>query len=414
MTVIIAIIKLIFILCVVATIHEFGHFIAAKLLKIGVNEFSVGFGPKIIQKKRGETMYSLRWIPLGGYVMIEGEGEESDKPTSFSKKNAISKIVVLVMGVVFNVLLAFIILMLVSFTAPTYTTEIKEFTSNSVLKESGLLPGDKITKINGDKTTLAQDLINSKYIDTDITRVEYIRNNITKEVDLTNAVNDIGYIGASFVSDGTKGTNKIDTIRPGKPAEKSDLKSGDIITQINGNYVDNAIDIINVIKENANKEVTIIIDRNGEILTKSIIPDMQKQFDLGIYDTKSVDTTFGYAFDKSIKIIVTVINSYVDLFRGKVMLDDVSSIVGIGVVVSKTTGILEYLNMLAIISLAIGVANLLPFPPLDGGKILFVLIGSIIRRKIPVNVEAIVSFVGFGALILLTLVVTYKDIVRIF
>jgi regulator of sigma E protease len=71
---IIAVIKLIIILCVVATIHEFGHFIAAKALKIGVNEFSIGFGPKIIQKKYKETMYSLRWIPLGGYVMIEGEG----------------------------------------------------------------------------------------------------------------------------------------------------------------------------------------------------------------------------------------------------------------------------------------------------------------------------------------------------
>lgn len=414
MTVIIAIIKLIFILCVVATIHELGHFIAAKLLKVGVNEFSVGFGPKIFQRKRGETMYSLRWIPLGGYVMIEGEGEESDKPNSFSKKNALSKIIVLIMGVVFNVLLAFVILMLVSFSAPTYTTEIKEFTSNSVLKDAGLLPGDKITKINGDSTTLAQDLLNSKYINSNVTNIEYVRDGVKGELSLTNAVNDIGYIGASFISDGTKGTNKIDAIRPGKPAEKSGLKSGDIITHINGSYVDNAIDIINIIKANANKEIIITIERNGESLTKSLTPDIQKQFDLGIYDTKAVDTTVGYAFDKSVKVIITVVNSYIDLFRGKVMLDDVSSIVGIGVVVSKTSGILEYLNMLAIISLAIGVANLLPFPPLDGGKILFVLIGAIIRRKIPVNVEAVVSFVGFGALILLTIVVTYKDIVRIF
>ncbi len=414
MTFIIAIIKLIFILCVVATIHELGHFIAAKLLKIGVNEFSIGFGPKIVQKKRGETMYSLRWIPLGGYVMIEGEGEESDKPNAFSKKSALSKVIVLVMGVVFNIILAFVILMLVSFSAPTYTTEIKEFTSDSVLQQAGIIPGDVITKINGDRTTLAQDLINNKYIDNSTTKIEYIRNGDTKEVTLTNAIKNIGYVGASFVSDGEKGTNKIDALRPGKPAEKAGLKSGDIITNINGINVDNATDIISIIKENANKEVIVKVTRNGETLTKSIVPDIQSQFDLGIYDTETVNTTLGYAVDKSVKIIATVINSYVDLFRGKVMLDDVSSIVGIGVVVSKTTGILEYLNMLAIISLAIGVANLLPFPPLDGGKILFVLIGAIIRKKIPVNVEAIVSFVGFGALILLTLVVTYKDIVRIF
>ncbi|MDD2376121.1 MAG: RIP metalloprotease RseP [Clostridia bacterium] len=414
MIIIIAIIKLIVILCVVATIHEFGHFIAAKLLKVGVNEFSIGFGPKIVQKKFKETMYTLRWIPLGGYVMIEGEGEESNKSNSYSNKNALSKIIVLVMGVVFNILLAFIILMSISFSVPTYTTEIKEFTSNSVLEKAGLLAGDKITKINGDRTTLAQDLMNTNYTDSDVTKIEYIRDGIIKEVEFTNAVKDIGYIGASFVSDDTKGTNKIDTVRAGKQAEKTGIKSGDIITQINGNTVNNATDIINLIKQNANNEMIIVIDRNGENLTKSLTPDAQKQFDLGIYDTKSVNTTLVYAFDKSIKIISTVVNSYVDLFKGKVMLDDVSSIVGIGVVVSKTTGILEYLNILAIISLAIGIANLLPFPPLDGGKILFVLIGSIIRRKIPVQFEAFVSFVGFGALILLTIVVTYKDIVRIF
>ena len=346
--------------------------------------------------------------------MIEGEGEESDKLNSFSNKNAISKIIVLVMGVVFNVLLALIILMSISFSVPTYTTEIKEFTSDSVLVKAGLLPGDTINKINGDKTILAQDLMNDNYANSNVTKIEYTRDGVTKEVELTDAVKDIGYIGAAFVSEGTKGTNKIDSIRGGKPAEKSGLKAGDIITQVNGNVVDNAIDIINIIKQNANNEIIITIHRNGENLTKSLIPDAQKQFDLGINDTKSVNTTLGYAFDKSIKIVYTVVGSYVDLFKGKVMLDDVSSIVGIGVVVSKTTGIIEYLNILAIISLAIGVANLLPFPPLDGGKILFVLIESVIRKKIPVNFEAIVSFIGFGFLILLTLIVTYKDIIRMF
>jgi regulator of sigma E protease len=399
---------------VVATIHEFGHFTAAKLLKIGVNEFSIGFGPKILQKKYGETMYSLRWIPLGGYVLIEGEGEESDKVDSFSKKNALTKIIVFVMGVVFNVILAFIILMSISFSTPTYTNEITEFTNNSVLMGAGLLPGDKIVKINGDRITLAQDLINIKYANSQITKIEYIRDGQTKEVELTNAVNDIGYIGAAFLFDGTKGTNKIDSERAGRTAEKAGLKSGDIITQINGNNVDNATDIINIIKKSAKVEIIFVIDRNGQTLTKSVTPDIQKEFNLGISDTKKVNTTIGYAFDGSIKTIAAVAGSYIDLFRGKVVLDDVSSIVGIGVVVSKTTGILEYLNMLAIISLAIGVANLLPFPPLDGGKILFVLIAAVIRKKIPVNVEAVVSFVGFGALILLTLVVTYKDIVRIF
>jgi regulator of sigma E protease len=318
------------------------------------------------------------------------------------------------MGVAFNVILALIILMSISFSAPTYTTEITGLTNNSVIRDAGLLPGDIITRINGKKTTLAPDLIDNRFADSDVTNIEYIRGGIISNVVLTNAVNNVGYIGAAFASDGIQGTNKIENIRPGKPAEKAGLKSEDIIIEVNGIEVDNATDIINLIKQNANTEVIMTINRKGDILTKTVTPDIQAQFDLGIASTAEVKTNLGYAFDKSIKVIIAVTNSYIDLFRGKVVLDDVSSIVGIGVVVSKTTDIMEYLNMLAIISLAIGVANLLPFPPLDGGKILFVLIGVIIRKKIPVNVEAVVSFIGFGALILLTLIVTYKDIVRIF
>lgn len=415
MVVIIAIVKLIVILCIVATIHEFGHFIAAKLLKVGVNEFSIGFGPKIIQKKYKETMYSLRWVPLGGYVMIEGEGEESDKPNSFNRKNAFEKCIILSMGVIFNVILAFVILMTTAFTSPTLTTEIKELKNDSVLIEVGILPGDKITKINGDSVTLAADLFDTKYAERELTQIEYERNGIIHTVFINDAVKSIGYIGVGFLSNGTNGgTNKVDSVRPGKPAEKSGIKSGDLILKVNGTEVSSSTEIINLVQQNPNKNLELLIDRNGEVITKTIVPEMQEQFDLGIADVTSVKTNLVYAFDNSVKVITTVAGSYVDLFRGKVVLDDVSSIVGIGVVVSKTVDIVEYLNMLAIISLAIGVANILPFPPLDGGKILFVAIGAVTRKKIPLNVEAIVSFIGFGALILLTLVVTYKDIVRIF
>lgn len=411
---IIAVIKLIIILGIVATIHEIGHFTAAKLLKIGVNEFAIGFGPKVFQKKYKETMYSLRWIPLGGYVLIEGEAEESDKPNSFSKKNALEKCIVLSMGVIFNVILAFVILMVTSFTSPTYIAEIKEFTNDSCLLEAGLLPGDRITKINGEKVSLAVDLFDDKFTDSDITEIDYIRNGEERKVILTDAVKNIGYIGIGFLSASSEDANRIDSVRPAKPADKAGLKSGDLVLEVDGIKVINSAEIISIIKQNPNKELNIVIDRNGQILEKTIVPELVKQFDLGILDVEAVDTNLVYAFDGTINIISTVIGSYADLFKGKVVLDDVSSIIGIGVVVSKTKGIIDYLNTLAIISLAIGTANILPFPPLDGGKILFVLLGSITRKKIPVNVEAVVSFIGFGALILLTIIVTYKDIVRIF
>ena len=109
MTIILTIIKLLVVLGVVATIHEFGHFLFAKLFKMTVNEFSIGFGPKIVQKQWRETMYSLRWIPLGGYVAIEGEEGDSEDKNAFSNKAPWKRIVVLVAGVLFNAILATII-----------------------------------------------------------------------------------------------------------------------------------------------------------------------------------------------------------------------------------------------------------------------------------------------------------------
>ncbi|MEG1141815.1 MAG: site-2 protease family protein, partial [Clostridia bacterium] len=136
--IIIGIIKLLIILCIVATIHEFGHFIAAKIFKIGVSEFSIGFGPKIYQKKYHDTLYSLRWIPLGGYVMIEGEGEQSNLPTSFGNKNVFKQVTVLIMGAMFNLLLAIAILLPITMLFTTNSTVITKFSNNSVLEENGL------------------------------------------------------------------------------------------------------------------------------------------------------------------------------------------------------------------------------------------------------------------------------------
>lgn len=414
MIIIISIIKLLAILCIVATVHEFGHFIMAKIFKIGVSEFSIGFGPKIYQKKYKETIYSLRWIPLGGFVMIDGEGEQSDKPNSFAKKHTIQKVLVLSMGVIFNIVLAFIILIGISFNYPTYTTQIMRLEGNSPLIKAGLLTGDRITKLNGKNVSLAEELLDSRNSSQKITKLEYTRDNNIYEVTLDNAVREIGVVGAQFSSSDTKSSNTIEVVMPGKALDNAGIKAGDVITSVNTIKTDTSLEVINIVRQNPNKEISITVNRNGEVFSKKVTPNISTNFDLGISDTNQAKTNLTYAFKKSVYIIAKTASSYVELFRGKVGINDVSSIVGIGVVVSKTNGIIEYLNMLAIISLAIGLANILPFPPLDGGKALFVMIEGIIRRKIPLKFEAIVSYTGFGLLILLTIVVTLRDIIRIF
>ncbi len=408
---IITIIKLLLILGVVATIHELGHFLAAKFFKIGVEEFAIGFGPKIFQKEYKGTKYSLRWLPLGGFCAIEGEERFSTSETSYTNQSAWKKVIVLCMGVVFNVILSVIIFLIVAVNSYTPTTKIEEFSKVSILSESGVQLGDKITSINNNKTIFASDLSDLDNIKGSDLNVKYLtNNNEEKTLVLKDAVKDIGYIGATFV---LKEENKIDLIASGGAAAKADLKAGDVILSINGVVLENPSAIVDYIRSKPNETLNFKIKRGNEEIQKNVTTEVKKSYDLGIQKTEVVKTTIPMSFSVAYKNVETIVGSYIDLFKGKVAINDMSGIVGIGEVVSKTDGLLSFFNLMAIICLAVGVANIMPFPPLDGGKIVIVICEAIVRKKISEKVELIISYIGFGLLILLTIVVTYNDIVRI-
>lgn len=411
----VTIIKLIFIFCIVATIHEFGHFIIAKWCKTGVNEFSIGFGPKIIQKKWGDTVYSLRWIPLGGYVAIDGEGEESEKENSFAKKNVFQKVAILLAGATFNAILSIVIFVSIAFTYEPYTTTITKFSQDSVLTQAGLQENDKILSIDGDKVTLLSQILNRKAEDRGPISVSYLRDNEKHEVVVPNAVQAVGQIGVQFkiAEDNASVTNQIDLVVSGGAAVKAGMKAGDKIIRINGVETNNSTEVTSIIKANANQELQMEIERNGEKQTITIIPTEKLEFNFGIANAQKVKPNLSLAIDSAVENVKTIIGSYIDLFRGKVGVKDMSGIVGIGEVVSKTSGLLDFLNLMGIISLAIGVANIMPFPPLDGGKIVIVVGEAITRKKLPLKAEEIISYIGFALLFLLTIVVTYNDILRI-
>lgn len=414
---IITIIKLLVILGIVATIHEFGHFLASKLCKIGVNEFSIGFGPKIFQKEFRGTMYSLRCLPLGGYCAIEGEEGTSDRDDAFSNKNVFQKIFVLVMGVVFNAILAFIIFVAVAFSTKTATTKITELEPNSILADAGIQVGDTIKSIDGKEVKIAAEILNRK-IDENTPKdatIEYERDGKIYTTTVKDAIKDIGYIGITFQysEDKTEVTNVIELVAAGGAANEYGLKAGDKITHINGIPTNTSTEVKKLTAQNANKETEFIIERKGETITKTIIPKSKREFNLEINSVEVSNTTLDLAFASTKLNVSTIVGSYVDLFRGKVKVNDMSGIVGIGEVVSTTSSLVEFFNLMAIISLAVGVANILPFPPLDGGKVVIVIGEAITRKKLPERAEAIISYIGFGLLILLTLIVTYNDIVRI-
>lgn len=142
----------IFVFLMVILFHEFGHFYVAKKAGIKVNEFSIGMGPKIFQKEKGETKYTIRILPIGGYVSMEGEDEDSDDPRSFGNVSPFARIAVVAAGAIMNFVLAIIVFSIVSFNIGFYTTQVAETIENSPAEIVGIIPGDTIVGINDKKT----------------------------------------------------------------------------------------------------------------------------------------------------------------------------------------------------------------------------------------------------------------------
>ncbi|MDD4375966.1 MAG: RIP metalloprotease RseP [Clostridia bacterium] len=414
MEIILTIIKLVIILGVVATVHEFGHFIFAKLFKMKVDEFSIGFGKALWSKEYKGTKFSLRILPLGGYCAIDGEEGNSDEPNAFCNSSWWKRIIVLVAGVIFNAILASIIFISIHLPGTTNTNKIVEVERNTVAYEIGLKENDIIKSINNKKIRIIQDIILFNDVSKKDTTIKIERDGKQKEITTDLLLKGIGYIGVYFDAKQEEITSKIDIVEGGSAAQKAGLRAGDVITSVNDIKTKRSKDVIEIVLSNPGKKIGITIERDGKEIKKTITPKTKQIFNIGNFSTEEVDTNLYYAVCKAGTSIKQIINSYVDLFKGNVNINQLSGIVGMGEVVSKTEGTLEFLNMLAIISFAVGIANILPFPPLDGGKVVLVLSEVITRKKVSYKLEAILSYIGLTILILLTLYVTYNDIVRIF
>jgi len=146
------------IFAVMIFVHELGHFIAAKSLGVKVNEFALGMGPKIISKQKGETLYSLRLFPIGGFCAMEGEDEKTDNERSFSNKKPWKRLIILVAGATMNILLGFVLLLGLNATSQAYLEPvITEVTADSAAQKAGIIPGDRILKINGRRVNIIGD-----------------------------------------------------------------------------------------------------------------------------------------------------------------------------------------------------------------------------------------------------------------
>ena len=325
---------------VMILIHEFGHFISAKLLGVRVNEFAIGFGPALFKKQGKETVYAVRALPFGGFCAMEGEDEESGDERAFCNKSAWRRFIIVIAGAFMNLVLGFLLVMCTLAPADRYiTTTVHSFHENSLSAQTGLEVGDKIVRVGN--------------------RAVY-------------SVNDLIYCMSNIGSD----TLKMQVERDGK---RKNIEISVSTSEVEGiNYVD--------------------ID-----------------FYLST-EKKTVGTFFKQSALRTVSYGRVVWFSLIDLVTGKFGISAVSGPVGVteAIGTAAKTGLENLLPMIALITINLGIFNLLPIPALDGGRAFFILVEMIIRRPIPKKLEGVVHTLGLVILLLLMAVVTVKDIIGIF
>lgn len=370
---------------VMISLHEFGHFIVAKILNFKVDEFSIGMGPAILKRKKGETQYSLRILPVGGYCKFEGEDEkDNDNPRAFANQKPWKRLLVLLAGGIFNVVLGFVLFMIVVFSiSPVSTNVVDNTVEHSYVEQAGIQPGDKIVSINGKKVNFYND-------------IRLYTQNFEKD---ENAVITVKRDG-----------KKIDFNF--KPSERSEEAV----------YTDTGVQVNSTINGYTTEKFISYSDsvpKDDSLVGQS---QQSKSYIIGFYPRQkdiNIFNVWGETYNETKFAVKLVYQSFWQMITGKIGIDKMSGPVGIvkevnNQVNSGKYSVVNVINLVALLTINLGVFNLLPIPALDGGRILFVLIEMIRRKPIPPDKEGIVHAVGMLLLLLFILFISFHDIMRLF
>ena len=418
-TILIGIIKFLLVISFFVFIHEGGHFLTAKAVGMQVNEFAIGFGPKIWSKKGKETTYSIRCLPLGGFVSLDGEEGKSDNPRAFANKSILSRLAVVFMGPIVNIVFALAAIFILVLSQGSYTTTtVKTIIPGYAGENAGLTEGDKIVALDGHKMHVKDDI--TEYLRTQKGAplvVTVLRNGEKLELNMVPTELKGGYTGIVFVDDGENYYNEVKNVQVDSPAEEAGLKPHDKIIGINGESSTDAEYISEVAYENVDVPLSLSVDRDGEILNLTITPvcpDILIRYLIGFEsaDTTSTTELIYTAFWQSIAEMRSMLHQVWELLTGQISAKYLSGPVGIAKVVTNTNGWYDLFVLAVLISMNLGIVNLLPIPPLDGGKIVFLCIEGVTRKPISEKVEYSFQIAGLAFFLALTFFVTFNDITR--
>ena len=415
---------------------------AAKYFKMRVDRFSIGFPPKIVGKKYGETEYVIGATPLGGYVQIAGMIDESMddtfmdqevKPDEFRSRPVWQRTIVILAGVIFNMILAVIIYAGMAWNYGETVIPIDSIPGIFVQEETvaaqiGLQTGDQIIGINGREVDYFNQLFSpSALTDRDLTFM--VRRNselvtISTPPDFLDLINREG----GFIDLNHTLPSGISRVMPGTPADQAGLEDGDVIISANGEPVQFWVEIVNII-QNSEGETLLGVRRGDQIVEITVQPDPATN-QIGIQSFQASDIfdyeikTYGFAqsvvvgFSRTNDTFFGILKGIGRLFSGDISVrENLGGPVAIASITKEATdrgGFEGFWNITAFLSITLAIMNMLPIPALDGGHFMFLVYEGITRREPPPKVRMGLQQLGFIFLIGLFILITFNDILRTF
>lgn len=415
---------------VIVLFHELGHFLLAKRNGIAVTEFSLGMGPRLLSTEKGGTRYSLKLFPIGGSCMMVGEDEDDDSEGSFNNASVWARISVVAAGPIFNFILAFVFAMIITSVVGYDPARVLQVTEGSPAAQAGLKEGDIITEFQGRHISIGRDMDSYMTLhglkDEEIS-LTYERDGKKHDIQFQANSESRYMLGFTYLSEGIP---EITQVMLNSAMAKAGVMPGDIIREINGTAVADSQELQAYLQEHPldGTEITLGIERDGKVETISAIPQMTKHVDSGfIYNIYREKTNFlGVMKYSAVEVrywVSTTVESLMMLIKGQFSVNDLSGPVGIIDVIgdsyeeAKSEGaMMVWMQMLywaILLSANLGVMNLLPIPALDGGRLVFLLIESVRKKRLNPNVEGMIHFAGFVLLMMLMVFVMFNDFRRL-
>ncbi len=322
-------------------IHEFGHFITARLCGVRVREFAVGMGPTVLSKvsKKNGTKYGLRLLPVGGFVSMEGEDEASDDEQAFCNKSVPRRMIIVAAGAVMNLLLGFLLMLILVFSQQNLASNVIADFDVDALSSQQLCVGDEVLKVENTSVHIGDDLVYE------------IMNQGYRPIDIT-------------------------VRRNGEIVVLEDVSFG-------------------------------TVEESGATFAA---------VDFRVYAAeRTIPNLLKHSFVRSCSTVKMVVDSLIGMLTGRFGMEAVSGPVGVAEVVGNAAkaNVQQFLYIVAVLSINLGVFNLIPFPALDGGRFLFLIIEGIRRKPVNKNVEAYINFIGILILFAFMIFITCKDVLQL-